>query len=209
MLEKALWFFHHYAFYDVFFEQRRRTTRHFNKVEKRYIGPRDPTPTHTPHNSHTPTLRLWITRSSHQGLKNDQKTFMPYAPKGSDITISSWSLEAPAKHQISPCVLIAVRTPWILGLLLSKTQVFWCFQIPQATNTIKELRPLRASLGQQQYYISSVNLLLKFLSYQNFGKKLKYIFSKITYDVLYNITKVDIKTQLTRGKTEITNHAKG
>ena len=59
------------------------------------------------------------------------------------------------------------------------------------------------------YSVSSVNLLLNFLSYKKFGKKLRYIFSKITYDVLYNITKVDIKTQLIREKTEIINHVKG
>jgi len=44
-----------------FLEQRRRTARHFIKVENRYTGPRDPTPTHTPHNSHTLTHTvLWI-----------------------------------------------------------------------------------------------------------------------------------------------------
>jgi hypothetical protein len=57
--------------------------------------------------------------------------------------------------------------------------------------------------------ITSVNLLLNFLKYQNSGKKLKIYFSNITYDVLYHINKVDIKTQLIRGKTKITNHLKG
>jgi hypothetical protein len=57
----------------------------------------------------------------------------------------------------------------------------------------------------RSYCISSVNLLLNFLSYLNSGKRLIY-FSNITYDVLY--TKVDTKTQLIRGKTKITNHVK-
>ena len=60
-----------------------------------------------------------------------------------------------------------------------------------------------------RYYTSSVNLLLNFLSYQNSGKKVKTYFSDITYDVLYHITKVDIKTQLIRRKIEITNHVNG
>jgi hypothetical protein len=34
------------------------------------------------------------------------------------------------------------------------------------------------------------------------------IFSKITYDVLCHITKVDIKIQLIREKIKITNHVK-
>ena len=66
-----------------------------------------------------------------------------------------------------------------------------------------------SSLCFIQYCISSVNLLLNFLSYQNSGKKLRYIFSNITYDVLYHITKVDIKTPLVRGKTNIINHVEG
>jgi len=53
-----------------------------------------------------------------------------------------------------------------------------------------------SSLCFMRYCISSVNSLLNFLSYQNSGKKLRYIFSNITYDVLYYLTKFDIKTQL-------------
>jgi hypothetical protein len=60
-----------------------------------------------------------------------------------------------------------------------------------------------SSLCFIQYFICSVNLLLNFLSYQNNGKRLRYIFSNITYDVIYHITKVDIKTQLMHAKTKI------
>jgi hypothetical protein len=38
-------------------------------------------------------------------------------------------------------------TSWTLGLLLSKTQELRCFQISHATKIIKELSPLRTSLG--------------------------------------------------------------
>jgi hypothetical protein len=65
-----------------------------------------------------------------------------------------------------------------------------------------------SSLYFIRYCIPTVNLFVKFLSYQNFGKKLRYILSSITYDVLYYIIKGDIKTELMREKTEITNHVK-
>jgi hypothetical protein len=47
-----------------------------------------------------------------------------------------------------------------------------------------------------RYCISSVYLLLIFLRYQNSGKKIRYIFSNITFDVLYHLTKIDIKAHL-------------
>lgn len=60
------------------------------------------------------------------------------------------------------------------------------------------------SLSFIQYCISNVNFI-NFYKVSNGDKRLKYFFANISHEVLNHVTNFDIKTQLIREETKITN----
>jgi hypothetical protein len=123
-----------------FLEQHRRTERHFIKVEK-YKGRERPP--HAP--KRTPLKHTYTCITKTTQMTNT--TPKPYARKEGDLNASSWSLEAPAKHQRPPSNLTGLRISCTHGLFFSKTCALRCFQIFRATKIIKELSPLRTSFA--------------------------------------------------------------
>lgn len=90
---------------------------------------------------HPPTKVIQNNNTSQKHTKHQARASTSYGTGAIAFANSSWSFDAPTKHQSAPSLAMAWIATGTLCVALLKTQSFICFQISQMAKMTSELSP--------------------------------------------------------------------